>query len=73
MDEDTEARAAGEDSHLTAPSGLAFKALLEHTQTCEQCTDDSRKCGTGRALIRTVRDARRAESAAATGARDTHG
>ncbi|MFI5883403.1 hypothetical protein [Streptomyces sp. NPDC051554] len=73
MDEDTEARAAGEDRHLTTPSGLAFKALLEHTQGCEQCTDDPTECGTGRALVRTVREARRVESAATARVRDVHG
>lgn len=39
------------------PAGLAYRALLEHTQVCEQCVVDVRGCGTGRALVRTLRDA----------------
>lgn len=70
VDKDTDAYGTDEDRHLTTPSGLAYLALLQHTQTCEQCTDDPANCGTGRALIKTAREARYAESAAK---REVHG
>lgn len=59
MDEATDGRTAGKDAHMQGPAALAYRALLEHTQACEQCVDDSRKCPTGRALVRTLRGARR--------------
>lgn len=60
MDEHTDGPADGEESRLSPSADLAYKALLHHTQMCEQCVYDSRECSTGRALIRTLREARRA-------------
>ncbi len=60
MSESTEQRPTGTASYASyaaGPAGLAYRALLEHTQMCEQCVDDVRGCGTGRALVRTLRDA----------------
>jgi hypothetical protein len=54
---DKQGRTAG--SYVETAVGLAMKALLMHTQVCEQCTEDYRECATGRTLVRTVRDARR--------------
>lgn len=36
-----------------------MRALVEHTQMCEQCTDDVQQCATGRALVRTLRETAR--------------
>ncbi|MEU2993514.1 hypothetical protein ABZ772_24840 [Streptomyces griseoincarnatus] len=57
MNERTGAAAAGTGSYEAGPRGIAMRALLEHTQQCEQCVDDVQQCGTGRALVRTLRDA----------------
>lgn len=59
MDERTKARPTGTGTYARGPAGLAYRALLEHTQMCEQCTDDVQQCATGRALVRTLRDASR--------------
>jgi hypothetical protein len=45
--------------HVRSAADIAFLKLLEHVQSCEQCTDDSSRCPTGRALIRTHREALR--------------
>ncbi|MGW2720869.1 hypothetical protein [Streptomyces sp. NPDC001492] len=37
----------------------AYKALIAHTASCEQCVDDSTQCPTGRALLRLMREHRR--------------
>ncbi|MGW7786125.1 hypothetical protein [Streptomyces tricolor] len=37
----------------------AMNALVAHSQTCEQCVDDSNLCPTGSGLVRAVREARR--------------
>lgn len=37
----------------------AYKALIGHTASCEQCIDDSSQCDTGRALLRLMRENRR--------------
>ncbi|GGX54189.1 hypothetical protein [Streptomyces fructofermentans] len=58
MEEATDGGTARTDAHLDGPAALAFRALLDHTQTCVQCIADSRKCATGRVLVRTVRQAR---------------
>lgn len=58
MDESTDERSAPADEPLTGVIALAYRALLDHVSTCEQCVDDSRECPTGRALIRTLREAR---------------
>ncbi|EPD62397.1 hypothetical protein HMPREF1211_04031 [Streptomyces sp. HGB0020] len=50
---------SGTDAHLEGPAAFAYRALLEHTQLCEQCVVDSRECATGRVLVRTLREARR--------------
>lgn len=63
MSERTEPSTATTGSYAEGPTALAYRALLEHTQSCEQCIDDYRECPTGRALVRTVRDARRSEAA----------
>ncbi|MFF2331853.1 MULTISPECIES: hypothetical protein [unclassified Streptomyces] len=59
MSERTERPAAASDTRTEGLALLAYRALLEHTHTCEQCVDDSRGCPTNRALARTLRDARR--------------
>ncbi|MGY3202662.1 hypothetical protein [Streptomyces sp. TE5632] len=46
-------------TYRDGPAGLAYRALLEHTQMCEQCVDDVRGCATGRVLVRTLREAAR--------------
>ncbi|MFF3894653.1 hypothetical protein ACFYY3_15960 [Streptomyces sp. NPDC001812] len=50
---------AAAGTYREGPAGLAYRALLEHTQMCEQCVDDVGKCATGRALVRTLREAAR--------------
>lgn len=60
MDERTETRTGGTGNYAEGPAALAYRALLEHTQVCEQCVEDSRECATGRALVRTLREARSA-------------
>jgi hypothetical protein len=60
MEERTETRTDGSGSYAEGPAALAYRALLEHTQVCEQCVEDSRECPTGRALVRTLREARSA-------------
>lgn len=60
MSERTETPGSTTGNFRAGPAGLAYRALLEHTQMCEQCVDDSRDCATGRALVRTLRDACRA-------------
>lgn len=57
MAERTETPTAATGTYRAGPAGLAYRALLEHTQVCEQCVDDVGQCGTGRALVRTLRDA----------------
>ncbi|MGV9755448.1 hypothetical protein ACWDUC_06370 [Streptomyces tricolor] len=37
----------------------AMNTLVAHSQTCEQCVDDSNLCPTGSGLVRAVREARR--------------
>lgn len=37
----------------------ALAAVLEHGQSCEQCTDDHTQCPTGLTLVRAVRESRR--------------
>jgi hypothetical protein len=37
----------------------AYKVLLDHGQSCEQCVDDGSRCETGTSLWRLVREARR--------------
>ncbi|WP_225811353.1 hypothetical protein [Streptomyces spinosus] len=37
----------------------AMDALLEHGQSCEQCTDDSSLCPVGTGLLRAIHEARR--------------
>jgi hypothetical protein len=59
MAEATDGRTARTEAHVKGPAALAYRALLDHTQTCVPCIADSRKCPTGRALIRTLREARR--------------
>ncbi|MHC3451261.1 hypothetical protein [Streptomyces prasinus] len=59
MDERTQAPAAATGTYRAGPAGLAYRALLEHTQQCEQCVDDVGQCATGRALVRTLREAAR--------------
>lgn len=36
-----------------------YKALLDHTQHCEQCNDDPARCGDGQALRQTLKELRR--------------
>lgn len=55
----TEATTAGTGSYRAGPQGVAMRALIEHTQSCEQCVNDARECPTGRALAVTVRTAGR--------------
>ncbi|MBU5944907.1 hypothetical protein [Streptomyces sp. PAM3C] len=57
MAEGTETAAAGTGSYQDGPAGLAYRALLEHTRECGQCVENVSGCGTGRALVRTLRDA----------------
>jgi hypothetical protein len=59
VNERTETRAAGTDTHPQGAAASAYRALLDHTQTCEQCVEDFQECPTGRALVRTVRETRR--------------
>ncbi|WP_406355026.1 hypothetical protein OHB56_21145 [Streptomyces sp. NBC_01635] len=59
MDERTQTPAASTGTYRAGPAGLAYRALLEHTQQCEQCVDDVGQCATGRALVRTLREAAR--------------
>lgn len=59
MSESTEAPTTGTGSYTDGPTGLAYRALLEHTRDCDQCVDDVRQCATGRALVRTLKDAAR--------------
>lgn len=59
MGERTEMTAAETGSYRAGPQGVAMRALVEHTQMCEQCVDDLQGCATGRALVRTLRDAAR--------------
>lgn len=55
------------DSYVTAfPRGCrpctataAYRALLDHAPTCEQCIDDVDRCDTGTALRRLIREGRR--------------
>ncbi|MGV9242602.1 hypothetical protein [Streptomyces sp. NPDC003710] len=55
------------DSHVTAfPRGCrpctataAYRALLDHAPSCEQCVDDASSCETGKALRRLMREGRR--------------
>ncbi|OYP16979.1 hypothetical protein CFC35_22765 [Streptomyces sp. FBKL.4005] len=37
----------------------AMHALVEHSQSCEQCVDDQNVCALGAGLVRAVREARR--------------
>ncbi len=37
----------------------AYRAILDHATSCEQCVDDVSRCETGLALWRAVRSARR--------------
>ncbi|MCX4667385.1 hypothetical protein OG453_12040 [Streptomyces sp. NBC_01381] len=37
----------------------SYKALLDHTQGCEQCADEPARCAEGSALRRTLKEARR--------------
>ena len=37
----------------------AYKALIAHTLSCEQCVDNAAECPTGRALLRLMRENRR--------------
>ncbi|NUS22739.1 MAG: hypothetical protein HOV92_00725 [Streptomyces sp.] len=37
----------------------AYKVLIGHASSCEQCVDDSSQCDTGRALLRLMREHRR--------------
>lgn len=37
----------------------AYKAILDHTLSCERCVDEPALCDTGRALNRLVRECRR--------------
>lgn len=37
----------------------AMDALVDHSQSCEQCVDDHNLCPTGLAWVRAVREARR--------------
>lgn len=57
MGERTDVQRADTGSYSKGPAGLAYRALLEHTQTCEQCVDNVQECATGRALVRTLREA----------------
>lgn len=50
---------SGGGSYRAGPAGLAYQALLDHTQMCEQCVDNVQECATGRALVRTLREAAR--------------
>ncbi|MGA5339017.1 hypothetical protein ACPCK3_07360 [Streptomyces griseoincarnatus] len=59
MAERTGAAAAGTGSYREGPAGVAYKALLEHTRECRQCVENVGECGTGRALVRTLKDAAR--------------
>ncbi len=59
MQERTDHTATGPDTHPPSTVGLALEALHMHTLGCEQCRIDYRDCPTGRALVRTIRDARR--------------
>ncbi|WP_405698188.1 hypothetical protein OHA99_26695 [Streptomyces coelicoflavus] len=59
MTDRTGAEAAGAGSYRSGPQGVAMRALVEHTQMCEQCTDDVQQCATGRALVRTLRETAR--------------
>ncbi|MGA5262434.1 hypothetical protein ACPCI0_19610 [Streptomyces griseoincarnatus] len=59
MGESTETATAATGSYQDGPAGLAYRALLEHTRECGQCVDDVGQCGTGRALVRTLREAAR--------------
>ncbi|NMI57113.1 MULTISPECIES: hypothetical protein [unclassified Streptomyces] len=54
------------DSHITTfpracrdcAAPRLYRALLDHTQRCEQCADDQSQCETGTALRDAVREAR---------------
>ena len=59
MNERTGTTAAGTGSYQDGPAGLAYRALLEHTRECRQCVENVSECGTGRALVRTLREAAR--------------
>ncbi|QTD96217.1 hypothetical protein [Streptomyces cyanogenus] len=37
----------------------AMSALVTHSQSCEECVDDSNLCPTGTGLVRAVREARK--------------
>jgi hypothetical protein len=37
----------------------AYKVLIGHASSCEQCIEDSSQCETGRALLRLMREHRR--------------
>ncbi|MFF0104516.1 hypothetical protein [Streptomyces hirsutus] len=50
---------AAAGTYREGPAGLAYRALLEHTQMCEQCVDDVRGCATGKVLVRILREAAR--------------
>ncbi|MGA5599859.1 hypothetical protein ACPCUF_02275 [Streptomyces griseoincarnatus] len=59
MAERTGTTAAGTGSYQDGPAGLAYRALLEHTRECRQCVENVADCATGRALVRTLREAAR--------------
>ncbi|WP_460080964.1 hypothetical protein [Streptomyces variabilis] len=59
MSERTEAAEASTGSYREGPAGVAYRALLEHTRECRRCVENVKDCATGRALVRTLRDAAR--------------
>jgi hypothetical protein len=59
MAEGTGIATAGTGSYREGPAGVAYKALLEHTRECRQCVENVADCATGRALVRTLREAAR--------------
>ncbi|MFF4350668.1 hypothetical protein [Streptomyces sp. NPDC001530] len=44
---------------LMCAGARAYRTLLDHAGTCEQCADDQSQCETGKALRAAVREARR--------------